>query len=104
VFHAQIAQTRGNSIDNSLAALETEAPQRFAETVLMDARHKVAGERRDSSKVYADRRIGWVWWRLARIDGASLAGSDHPRLLDSTPVAPFTIMSSTSTSSASSRP
>jgi len=58
VFHAQIAETRGNSIDNSLAALETEEPQRFAETVFMDARRKVAGERRDSSKVYPDRRIG----------------------------------------------
>ena len=51
VFHAQIAETRGNSIDNSLAALETEEPQRFAETVLMHARRKVAGERRNSSKV-----------------------------------------------------
>ena len=46
VFHAQIAETRGNSIDNSLAALETEEPQRFAETVLKHARRKVAGERR----------------------------------------------------------
>ena len=58
VFHAQIGETRGNSIDNSLAALETEEPQRFAETVFMDARRKVAGERRDSSKVYPDRRVG----------------------------------------------